>query len=88
MKMLLTRLGENSRLIITGDLEQYDRPNEINGLEDFLNKLKGKRSPSITELEFERADIQREEVVREVLDIYSSEYISQNNVDIQYNDAT
>jgi phosphate starvation-inducible PhoH-like protein len=88
MKMLLTRLGENSRLIITGDLEQYDRPNEMNGLEDFLNKLKGKRSPSITDFEFERADIQREEVVREVLDIYSSEYISQNNVDIQYNDAT
>lgn len=88
MKMLLTRLGENSRLIITGDLEQYDRPNEINGLEDFLNKLKGKRTPSITEFEFERADIQREEVVREVLDIYSSEYIPQNNVDIQYNDTT
>jgi phosphate starvation-inducible PhoH-like protein len=86
MKMLLTRLGENSRLIITGDLEQYDRPNEINGLEDFLNK--GKRTPSITEFEFERADIQREEVVREVLDIYSSEYIPQNNVDIQYNDTT
>ena len=88
MKMLLTRLGENSRLIITGDLEQYDRPNEMNGLEDFLNKLKGKRSPSITDFEFERADIQREEVVREVLDIYSSESIPQNNVDIQYNDAT
>ena len=28
MKMLLTRLGENSRLIITGDLEQHDRKNE------------------------------------------------------------
>jgi len=75
MKMLLTRLGENSRLIITGDLDQHDRPNEINGLEDFLNKLKGKRTPSITEFEFERADIQREDVVREVLDIYSSEII-------------
>jgi phosphate starvation-inducible PhoH-like protein len=75
MKMLLTRLGENSRLIITGDLDQHDRPNEINGLEDFLNKLKGKRTMSITEFEFERADIQREDVVREVLDIYSSEII-------------
>ena len=73
MKMLLTRLGENSRLIITGDLEQYDRPNEVNGLEDFLNKFKGKRSPSITDFEFERSDIQREQVVREVLDIYAGE---------------
>ena len=73
MKMLLTRLGENSRLIITGDLEQYDRPNELNGLEDFLDKFKGKRSSSISSFEFERGDIQREEVVKEVLDIYSGD---------------
>ena len=37
MKMLLTRIGENSRIVITGDLEQHDRKDEINGLEDFLN---------------------------------------------------
>ena len=74
MKMLLTRLGENSRLIITGDLEQHDRPNEMNGLEDFLNKFRGKRSPSISQFEFEKCDIQREEVVREVLDIYAGEH--------------
>ena len=74
MKMLLTRLGENSRIIITGDLDQHDRPNEMNGLEDFLQKFKGKRSPSITDFEFERSDIQREDVVREVLDIYSGEH--------------
>jgi len=73
MKMLLTRLGENSRLVITGDLEQYDRPNELNGLEDFLTKFKGKRSSSITSFEFQRSDIQREEVVKEVLDIYGGE---------------
>jgi phosphate starvation-inducible protein PhoH and related proteins len=78
MKMLLTRLGENSRLIITGDLEQYDKPNEINGLEDFLEKFKGKRSSSITSVEFERKDIQREDVVKEVLDIYSGEFIPDN----------
>lgn len=81
MKMLLTRLGENSRLIITGDLEQYDRPDTINGLEDFLQKFKGKRSSSISNFEFERADIQREEVVKEVLDIYSGECIPQNYLD-------
>ena len=73
MKMLLTRLGENSRLIITGDLEQHDRKNEKNGLEDFLEKFRGKRSSSITNIMFDREDIQREEVVKEVLDIYSSE---------------
>jgi phosphate starvation-inducible PhoH-like protein len=70
MKMLLTRLGENSRLVITGDLEQFDRNHEFNGLDDFLNKFKGKRSTSISSFEFSRSDIQREEVVKEVLDIY------------------
>jgi phosphate starvation-inducible PhoH-like protein len=73
MKMLLTRLGENSRLVITGDLDQHDRVNEMNGLEDFLNKFRGKRSTSITSYEFQKSDIQREEVVREVLDIYSGD---------------
>jgi phosphate starvation-inducible PhoH-like protein len=73
MKMLMTRLGENSRLIITGDLEQYDRDHELNGLEDFLQKFRGKRSSSISSFEFQRSDIQREDVVREVLDIYGGD---------------
>ena len=78
MKMLLTRLGENSRLIITGDLEQIDRINELNGLDDFLSKFRGKRSDSISSFEFDRTDIQREEVVKEVLDIYSCQDIPNN----------
>ena len=73
MKMLMTRLGENSRMVITGDLEQHDRGHEINGMEDFLNKFKGKRSSSISSFEFEKTDIQREDVVKEVLDIYSGD---------------
>ena len=72
MKMLLTRLGECSRLVVTGDLEQHDRIGEVNGLEDFLNKFRGRRSSSISSFEFSKDDIQREPVVREVLDIYSS----------------
>ena len=91
MKMLLTRLGENSRLVITGDLEQYDKISDLNGLEDFLQKFKGKRSESITSFEFQRGDIQREEVVKEVLDIYSAEHTlnylpsqEEINDDLQY----
>ena len=77
MKMLLTRLGENSRLVVTGDLEQHDRPNEINGLEDFLTKFRGtgQRSLSISSMEFQTEDVQREPVVKEVLDLYSACYI-------------
>jgi phosphate starvation-inducible PhoH-like protein len=70
MKMLLTRLGNNSRIIITGDLEQHDKKDELNGLEDFLRRFHGKRSDSISSFEFERKDILREEVVKEVLEIY------------------
>jgi phosphate starvation-inducible PhoH-like protein len=81
MKMLLTRLGENSRLVITGDLEQFDRNHEFNGLDDFLNKFKGKRSSSISSFEFSRSDIQREEVVKEVLDIYSGDIPSTYELD-------
>jgi phosphate starvation-inducible PhoH-like protein len=78
MKMLLTRLGEGSRLVVTGDLEQHDRVGEINGLEDFLNKFRGRRSSSISSFEFNKDDIQREPVVREVLDIYSSSDVPPN----------
>jgi len=73
MKMLLTRLGENTRLVITGDLDQPDRHDELNGLDDFLDKFKGKRSSSITSIEFGNSDIQREDVVKEVLEIYSGD---------------
>ena len=87
MKMLLTRLGENSRLVITGDLEQYDRQEGINGLEDFLNKFKGKRSSSITSVEFEKDDIQREDVVKEVLDIYGGDVPAQYHTCIESDDS-
>ena len=82
----MTRLGENSRLIITGDLEQYDRKDETNGLEDFLDKFKGKRSSSITSIEFKKSDIQREEVVKEVLDIYGGDIPACYRLDEDDND--
>jgi len=85
MKMLLTRLGENSRVIITGDLDQHDRKDNINGLEDFLNKFKKKRSSSISSVEFNNNDIQREQVVQEVLDIYSNEDIPETYLDCSGN---
>lgn len=71
MKMLLTRLGENSRMVITGDLEQHDRTGQTNGLADFLNKLRKKRSDSIGSVEFAQTDILREPIIKEVLEIYS-----------------
>ena len=83
MKMLLTRLGENSRIVITGDLDQCDRIENMNGLDDFLDKFRGKRSSSIGSFEFEKEDIQREDVVKEVLDIYEGECIPPHYIEDQ-----
>lgn len=45
MKMIMTRIGENSRMIITGDIEQYDRRElgTISGLADFVERLEAKQ---------------------------------------------
>lgn len=84
MKMLLTRIGENTKLVITGDLDQNDKPSETNGLEDFLNKFKGRRSDSIGSVEFDKEDIEREDVVKEVLEIYGSSDVPMNYKDCLY----
>ncbi len=73
MKMLLTRVGEHTKLVITGDLDQHDRHAETNGLEDFTNKLRRTRSVSIHSVEFDKNDVERDQVVKEVLDIYGME---------------
>lgn len=71
MKMLLTRIGEGSRLIITGDLEQADRGSD-NGLLDFVNRLEQCRSEMITVARFTEKDVVRHPAVQDVLSIYNS----------------
>jgi len=70
MKMLLTRLGENSRMVVTGDLNQADRPRE-NGLLQFgeLYGLGGDYR-MIAMARFETRDVERHPVVKEILSIY------------------
>jgi phosphate starvation-inducible protein PhoH len=77
MKLILTRIGENTRLFITGDLEQCDRIGSKNGLDDFLDKMRGRRSNSISSVEFAIKDIEREAIVKEVLEIYASADINE-----------
>ncbi|NBP57514.1 PhoH family protein [bacterium] len=70
MKMLLTRLGDQSRMVVTGDLAQADRL-EDNGLVEFCNLLgKHKRTEHIDIVRFEAKDIERHQAVKEVLSIY------------------
>jgi phosphate starvation-inducible PhoH-like protein len=70
MKMLLTRLGQGSQMVVTGDLQQADRPSN-NGLLEFLglyNNFDNHRYVDICH--FTAEDIERHEAVKEVLAIY------------------
>jgi len=70
MKMLLTRLGENSRMVVTGDLNQADRPRE-NGLLEFCTLYgQGGDYRMIAMARFESRDVERHPVVKEILSIY------------------
>jgi phosphate starvation-inducible PhoH-like protein len=70
MLMLLTRIGANSKMVITGDLEQSDRM-ENNGLKDFITRLKCKTSENFYLVEMEEKDVQRSHLVNEVLQLYN-----------------
>lgn len=70
MKMLLTRLGQGSKMVVTGDLQQADRPSN-NGLLEFLqlyNDFKGHRYVDL--VQFDVQDVERHEAVKEILSIY------------------
>lgn len=70
MKMLLTRLGHGSKMVVTGDLQQADRPSN-NGLLEFLqlyNNFENHRYVDICH--FTVGDIERHEAVKEILAIY------------------
>jgi phosphate starvation-inducible PhoH-like protein len=75
MLMLLTRLGEESKIVITGDISQSD--NNENGLLDLLNRIQYKgydeerlNKKSISLVKFSKDDIQRSKIVDTILDIY------------------
>ncbi len=70
MKMFLTRIGENSKVVINGDIKQSDICG-ANGLADAITRLDGLRSVAIHE--FVREDIVRSGLVREVIDRYECE---------------
>ena len=69
MKMLVTRLGENSRMVITGDLKQTDIIKE-NGLYDFVTRMEGYHTNLIKLIKLENDDIERSEIVKTVIAIY------------------
>ena len=69
-KMLLTRIGEGSKIVVTGDLAQHDRGFKNNGLKDFLNKYNANNYNTIKHVQFTKKDVERHPVVADVLQIY------------------
>ena len=80
MLMLTTRIGEDSKMVITGDLKQSDRC-ENNGLLDFMKKYKSyvekHEDSEIKMVEMTHSDIERSPVVSKILSIYGDgkEYV-------------
>lgn len=71
MKMLLTRLGEGSKMVVTGDILQADRSENTNGLLDFQRLVENyKKCKYVSGIEFDHRDIQRHPAVLEILKIY------------------
>ena len=69
MKMLLTRLGEGSKMVVTGDLAQADRLND-NGLINFCDLIENKQLNYLDIVQFDHRDIERHNAVKEVLTVY------------------
>ena len=71
MKMFLTRLGENSRMIVTGDPSQIDLPGGVkSGLVEALNILKPIKG--IVKVEFTAKDVVRHKLVADIINAYDN----------------
>ena len=71
MKMFLTRLGVNSKMVITGDVTQIDLPRSTrSGLLNALRILRGVKGIGI--IEYEKKDIVRHPLVQRIVDAYES----------------
>jgi phosphate starvation-inducible PhoH-like protein len=69
MKMFLTRMGEGTRMVITGDLTQVDLPNGVrSGLRDALDTLEGVQGIGV--VRFDNRDVVRHPLVARIVDAY------------------
>ena len=71
MMMLLTRIGKNSKIAVTGDTDQTDRKLNDNGLADIVARLEKGGVTGMTLCEFDKKDIQRHPIISSVLKLYN-----------------
>lgn len=70
MKMLLTRIGVGSKIVVTGDVEQADRTSKDNGLLDLAERLKTQGVNGLALVALDKRDIQRHPIIDKILDVY------------------
>jgi phosphate starvation-inducible PhoH-like protein len=76
MKMLLTRIGNNTKMIVTGDLKQHDRGFSENGLSDFIELVDTYDEHNLSHIKiskFDMQDVERHPAVIEILEIYGED---------------
>lgn len=79
MKMFLTRLGENSRMVINGDLSQTDLPRGVqSGLSDALDILADVKE--IAKVSFTERDVVRHGLVSRIVKAYDKRYASRKGL--------
>lgn len=71
VKMLMTRIGQDSKIIITGDVEQADRNRGDNGLMDLCERLEQSTVNGISVCKLETRDVQRHKIIGDVLRLYA-----------------
>lgn len=71
MLMILTRIGQHSKMVITGDPMQSDRSVDQNGLTDLLRRLESKDLLGIKTVKFTEEDVERHPVIKDILRMYA-----------------
>lgn len=71
LKMIMTRIGVGSKIVITGDIEQTDRKTVQNGLYDLVERLKANPVPGLTACKFDIKDVQRHKIIEHIIKMYS-----------------
>ena len=73
MKMLLTRIGEGSKIVVTGDVEQADRTTANNGLLDIAARLEQMPTNGLRVCRLRTKDVQRHPIITSVLKLYKED---------------
>ena len=70
VKMLLTRIGEGSKIVITGDIDQTDHKKGSNGLVDLCERLQKGGVKGIAVCQLDERDVQRHHIIGKILQLY------------------